>query len=481
MISAPSQELIFLDPDDDLATVRAKLESSMADEIYLYVPSNAGILRTPLEFRILGRVAGELSSETIIVAPDGHRRFLARQEGFRTKGSLRQLRHLLAPDARRGGLLGLLDWLPAPSARTGFIVLSAVLLLLVFSYVVLPEMRVTVSPRADTLSQAVEFSVDPNAARPDPSRRVVPARKLEQRIEVRGTVPATGTDQIGRSKALGELQLTSLRNDEVKLPKGTVVVTESGIKFALDGDVTVPPRGRGNARAGISAVEPGSKANVAPRTINRLEDQQAFAGIQAVNLLATSGGTDRETRVVSEQDAAKLREQLTQQARDDATVVLQSSAGSDTVVLKELVTLRTLEEKLDQEVGAPVERVGGRLVVMASGLAFKKDEAAALVGQVLVPRSDVQFQFVGGQPKLGAFQVVSTGEAAARVRVQGDAVVVRSVDRGGIEEALRGKTIEEARGVLARVPGLSGPPKLEVWPTWSARAFRVTVEVVAPR
>ena len=29
-----SQELIFLDPDDDLGTIRAKLESSPADEVF---------------------------------------------------------------------------------------------------------------------------------------------------------------------------------------------------------------------------------------------------------------------------------------------------------------------------------------------------------------------------------------------------------------------------------------------------------------
>src|SRR3712207_1573422 len=76
----PTQEVVFLDLDDDLGTVRAKLESTAADEMYLVIPRRSPILRTPLEFRILARLTNELSSETIIVTTDGARRALARSE-----------------------------------------------------------------------------------------------------------------------------------------------------------------------------------------------------------------------------------------------------------------------------------------------------------------------------------------------------------------------------------------------------------------
>src|SRR4029453_5748172 len=88
---------IFLDLDDDLGTVRAKLESSAADEVYVVIPRRSPILRTPLEFRILARLTHQLSPETIIVSSDSNRRSLARQEGLRTRRSVRSLRHLSPP------------------------------------------------------------------------------------------------------------------------------------------------------------------------------------------------------------------------------------------------------------------------------------------------------------------------------------------------------------------------------------------------
>ena len=94
-IAPRSQELVFLDADDDLGTIRSKLESSSAEEIYLVIPRRSSVLRTPLEFRILARIANEMSSETILVTDDPSRRRLANQEGFRTRRGLRTLKHLM--------------------------------------------------------------------------------------------------------------------------------------------------------------------------------------------------------------------------------------------------------------------------------------------------------------------------------------------------------------------------------------------------
>src|SRR5215212_108206 len=110
-IPSRSQELIFLDIDDDLGTIRAKLESSPAEEIFLVVPRRAATLRTPLEYRILARMAHELSTDVTIVAADAGRRLLARQEGLRTRRGYSGVRHLAeAAGAPRSWLPGLPDW-----------------------------------------------------------------------------------------------------------------------------------------------------------------------------------------------------------------------------------------------------------------------------------------------------------------------------------------------------------------------------------
>src|SRR3982075_2633332 len=110
-----SQELVFLDADDDLGTIRSKLEASSAEEIYLVIPRRSSVLRTPLEFRILARVANEMSSETVLVTEDPARRRLAHQEGFRPRRGRRPLKHLMLGPDQRPPRVVMPDWIPLPN------------------------------------------------------------------------------------------------------------------------------------------------------------------------------------------------------------------------------------------------------------------------------------------------------------------------------------------------------------------------------
>src|ERR1700731_2339658 len=114
-IAALSQERVFLDADDDLGTIRSKLESSSAEEIYLVIPRRSSVMRTPLEFRILARIANEMSSETVLVTDDPSRRRLANQEGFRTRRGLRTLKHLMLGPDQGPPRFVLPDWVPLPN------------------------------------------------------------------------------------------------------------------------------------------------------------------------------------------------------------------------------------------------------------------------------------------------------------------------------------------------------------------------------
>jgi len=92
---AESQDVIVADRDDDLGSLRSKIESTAADEIFLVLPREAIVLRSPLEFRVFARMLQSLASEIVVVSGDGERRRLARMAGFRTRRGLRGLLHLM--------------------------------------------------------------------------------------------------------------------------------------------------------------------------------------------------------------------------------------------------------------------------------------------------------------------------------------------------------------------------------------------------
>ena len=177
-----SQELIFLDADDDLGTVRAKLESSPAEEVFLVIPRRAATLRTPLEYRILARIAHELSTDVTIVSSDAGRRQLARSEGMRTRRGYGSVRHLAeAAGAPRRWHVGIPDWLPMPSLAAILVLGLVAALVAGFLLLALPVMRVTVSPATESVQRDVEVTVDRDQRTMDVAKGVLPRGLLRPR------------------------------------------------------------------------------------------------------------------------------------------------------------------------------------------------------------------------------------------------------------------------------------------------------------
>jgi hypothetical protein len=478
---ATQQEVVFLDLDDDLGTVRAKLESTAADEVYLVIPRRSPILRTPLEFRILARLTHELSSETIIVTTDGARRALARGEGLRTKRSVRSMRHLTRPPGSRGlWLPSFPDWIPLPSF-TGLLLTAVVAGFALFIALgVLPVMRVTVAAQTVPKSQDVEVTVDPNVRVADLSRRLIPGETLQQRVEVVANVPTSGGKRLGRDKARGEVAFTSQNNQPVTLPRGTVLVANNGVKFITDLDVQVGAFSRGAARVPITAADAGTLGNVEAGQITRIESANA-PNVTPRNDRPTQGGTDREGKAVAPEDVARLKEQLQNRAKEQALAELYARAGSDRSLVQQSLRMRTEGETIEPGVDAEAEQVTGRYTVVATATVFKNADYNGMIQQFFLSEAGPGYDLPIERLGIDTPQVLNVDEGRVRLKSKSDATLVRHVDVERVAEAVRWQTVPDARAALARIDGIAGSPRIEVSPDWAPRAYRVEVSVAAPR
>jgi hypothetical protein len=473
--------VIFLDLDDDLGTVRAKLESSAADEVYLVIPKRSPILRTPLEFRILARLTHQLSSETIIVTGDGSRRSLAKQEGLRTRRSVRSLRHLSRPPGTRSwGLPAVPDWLPLPSFTgvllTGLVAAVAGVLL----FGVLPVMKVTVQPQVVQQNQDLEILVDPSVKTVDLSRRIVPGEILQQRVEVVGSMPATGAKKVGRDKARGEVMFISQNPQPVSIPRGTAIFTANNVKVTTDQDVQVPALSLGTTRVGVTADAAGPGGNVDARALVRIEGP-GIANITPRNDRPIAGGTDRDGKVVTADDVAKLKDQLQGRARDQALAELYARAGGDRSLVQQSVRLRPEGEAYDPGVDAEADQVNGRYAVTASAVVFVNADFNGLVQKTFLAIAGPGFDLPISQLGVGTPEVLGVDDNKVRIRTKSSAGLVKQLNGDELVDKLRWKSPAEARTVLSKVDGLSGSPKIDISPDWALRAYRVEVSVQAPK
>jgi hypothetical protein len=476
-IAPRSQELVFLDADDDLGTIRSKLEASSSEEIFLVIPRRSSVLRTPLEFRILARVANEMSSETVLVTADPSRRRLANQEGFRTRRGLRTLKHLmLAPDQRPPRLV-LPDWVPLPSVLS---FLSFVALLLVAGLAVLvalPRMRVTLVPQTRTITQSVDITVDPDAKAADPAAAVLPGSLLTLQVDVSNSLPIPSDRTIGRDKAHGEVVITSQRPAAFTLPKGATVRVDGGPKFVTDQDLALPVRVP--VRVGITSVDPGTASNVAAGTITQF-DGGSFESLGVTNQRPTTGGTDRQAKVVTDDDRKTLDDMLKKDARDKGIAQLQQRAGTEQTLPEASVSIDVRDEKFDQDVGAETDQLTGRLTANVSATVFVNLAYNDLVGRVIELNGGSDLH-LGAPVKVETPGVVKVDGHKVVLRCDASGLLQSTVDAEGIKRALTGTSPQDARAYLSRLGGLAEPASVDVTPSWAPRAFLVDVNVQGPK
>jgi hypothetical protein len=459
--------------------VRAKLESSSADEVYVVIPRRSPILRTPLEFRILARLTHQLSSETIIVTGDSGRRSLARQEGLRTRRSVRSLSHLSRPPGTRSwGLPAVPDWLPLPSF-TGLLLTSLVAVIAgVVLFGVLPVMKVTVAPQVVAQQQDLEIMIDPSVKQVDLSRRIVPGEILQQRVEVVGSMPAGGGKKLGRDKARGEVMFISQNPQAVSIPRGTTLYSNNNIKYTTDQDVQVPALSLGTTRVGITAVDAGVGGNVDARAIVRMDNAP---NIVPRNDRPIAGGTDRDGKVVTADDINKLRDQLQSRARDQALAELYARAGGDRSLVQQSVKLRPEGEAFDPGADAEADQVNGRFAVVASAVVFVNADFNNLVQKTFLATAGPGYDLPISQLGVGTPEVIGVDDNKVRIRTKSQAGLVRQISGDDLVQQLRWKSPAEARTILSRTEGLSGAPRVELSPDWAPRAYRVEVTVQAPK
>ncbi|MCC7103985.1 MAG: baseplate J/gp47 family protein [Chloroflexi bacterium] len=476
-----SQELIFLDSDDDLGTVRSKLEASPADEIFLVVPRKATTLRTPLEYRILARMAHELSGEVVIVSPDGGRRQLARQEGLRTRRGYRGVRRLAeAAGAPRTWLPGMLDVLPLPSLATVFVTCAMVALLAGVGLFTLPEMRVSVTPETKAVKQGVDLTVDPSVRGADVSRAILPGEQFTGVIDVLASIPTTGQRNVGADRARGEVVFSNRSGTLVTIPKGAVVIAKTGVRFLTDQETKVTPYSSSQARVGITAESAGSPGNLDANQVQAVEG--GFDGISLTNPRPTAGGGDKPARAVAQEDIDKLKEELSRRGTEKAVSELTQKAGGAKSIPSQTVKLRVENQNIDQAVGAQADAVTGRATFTATALGWDNQGLNELVQKVIVARNGGDlYSLPLSQLRMPPPAVIGVQDNQIKVRLDADALLVRTIESDLIQSAVRGKSADEARDVLRTLPGLAGPARVEVVPNWAPRAYRVRVDVAAPK
>ncbi|MCS6843454.1 MAG: baseplate J/gp47 family protein [Caldilineales bacterium] len=336
---------------------------------------------------------------------------------------------------------------------------------------VVPVATVRLVPALEPVTATVTVTARPDVTAPRAADRVVPARRIGERVEAVDTIETTGTRSAPDQPARGSVVFINRGPTPQEIPAGTVVSTSTGanVRFQTTEPAQLPPGVGARATVPIEALEPGPVGNVRAFTINTIEGPLALAA-NVINPAPTSGGSVKPVAVVTQADKDRLRSRLEPQLKQRAFSALGELLNEGEFVPPETVGTLVVSETYDRFNDEQAEQLTLGLRLLATALAV--DGAAAdqmalqelanslprrtrlLVDTVTYTRGPAQVTTLEDGTPVITFDVTASGQA------------VLDIDPAAVRALIRGLPPAEAVQKLQSEWWLQQPPELVLGPDW---------------
>jgi hypothetical protein len=502
-----SDEPVTFDRFDTLHSAKSKLASAASGQPVVILAPSCRIARNVLLYRLLARTSQELGGPIAVVARSSYWRKLAREHGLRafpSVGALERSARRTAGSIAESLADALYSSLTPSFSRQGWVILIALLLVAgTAAYLFLPVMNVTIQTPVEQISQDVVAKVDASVSSLDVSSSLIPGRVIEYRFTVSDTVTTTGEKNVGKDRAKGEVTVINSTPSLITIPAGTVLSTGSGQKFSTSTAVAVgsfqqssgafsltpqptprpgatPTAGSATAagttmRVPVVAVEAGEKGNVPALAISNFE-ADSFRGLTVFNEQALTGGTDQKSKVASADDRSRLREAIFQRAQSQALAELQARVRQSESLIPPSMQVRVEKEDYDKNVDEEGDKLNGTLSVVATAIGFSNTDLNTLVERQWRDSVPKGYRALPAALAINPPEILQGGSQTASLKVRAAGRAERVLEADSLSQALRGLSVQDAKEKLSQLESPLRLVKLEMWPGWAGRAFRVEVQ-----
>lgn len=355
----------------------------------------------------------------------------------------------------------------SPRALATVIGLVLALLIAVSGIVVfvLPEAVVTLVVAQRPL--VAELLVDVVAGGAEPPRSadlMITAEPVSLVVPFENSIPTSGVRLEPDEAATGTIRFRNPEPEAASVAAGTILATEAGVEYEVVADVSVPAAEGdkpGDATGEIRAVEPGSSGNSqTPGVVGgRLPNGVYFSSRDG----PLSGGTDRRTSIVAEDDLATLRREAAATAPDLAAEALSSRRGGTMALLTESVEIGEPTERFDHAPGDAAEKVSLRAEVPVSGLAYDPSALQAAATNIVAARlaDDAPAGFAVDRASIQLIdpEVIERQDGVTRLRFAVAAQAraeLSDAERNELAERLAGTDPSDADAILSEIPDVTG-------------------------
>ena len=475
-------QIITLESHDDLISVRDKLSWAKTPRILLVWPKYEKVTLRVLDLKVLQRHADSLGAQLGLVTRRANVRRDAESLGIPVFISTTVAQRNMWPDsaprsrripkAPRRNLRKIRDRIYEKEAPWRTSLLGRVLAFTVGVIAVLaiaglfaPRAALTLYPEAQTQSVVIPVSASESTASVSVTGQV-PAQALSVIVNADQSLAITNEISVPKSKSKGVARFTNLSQAEVDLPAGTVIATESSIRFATLNDTRLPTGIDQFVDVPIEALEAGTQGNVPADTITIVEGPLGLF-ISVTNPNATKGGANSQLIGATDEDRAKLRKVVMDNLRRDAETKLRAQiAPADILLMDTFEVTEIIEEKFTPPAGQPGKTLDLNMQVEFSSRYVSDDDLKELSLSTL--NSSVENGFA--PQALPAYKIIADpstdNSGVSHFDLEVTRTLLRQLDEMQVFSIVRGQRPESIKDELVSKLSLRQEPKIVITPSW---------------
>jgi hypothetical protein len=436
-------------------------------ELVLMADTDAGVLKSEFNLRMLKFYAEEEGKELSIASSGPDLLKLARRFGFAAvempAPAAENVPDTVTPtkNVPAGHSTGNRHFPQTLHSHLRWIIPAIFILILTAWWIFHSRVVVIVYPREEIVEINTEATLAHFFDRENITGGVIGGRLAEEVRRLTIQTATSGKKMVGFTPATGRVTFLNSSEQAVVIPKGTLLTGKNQVRFITTAAVTVPKAAPkmvlgiqigvewGRMEAPVTAMTKGSIGNQPVKGINRFAEGR-IAKTEVANTAALTNGADRPERVVAPEDITRGEEEARRQMDLAGAEELKAMAGAAEIFLPELAKLEIIRINNQPPAGSMAEQLATVLEYRMTALFASKDSMQKFLADRFDQQIPTGFQIITDSLELLSATPLGEDFEAPRLLISGRGRVRGILDPNRIRRLIAGKTVAEARALLAR-------------------------------
>lgn len=281
---------------------------------------------------------------------------------------------------------------------------------------------------------------------------------IEEEIKGTDTKNSTGTKETGE-KATGSVTLYNKTEGEKNFSKGAIIVGPNSLEFELQEDVKIASTSSfsttlSSGKGKIAAAKFGKEYNL-PSSTNFTIKGSSSSQFIGKNDSAISGGSKKETTVVSKKDLDALLASVTKNLEADAVSKAQQSAGSDQKILPKALSFEVVDKSYSKKEGDEAGSVGISATVKYSIAKYSQSDLQKIIASMANGVIPGTYALQEGDSKVEITDVKVDDDGAATATLKANAVYAPTLESSKLATDIKGKSVTAATDDLKGIAGVT--------------------------